>query len=134
AAAAGSDVVVTSATGDIVVESVFASDEARLTASTGSITDDGNNATRLSANNLTLSAAGAIGGAAPNAELDTTVSALTATANAGGVYIGESNGLTLTNVDAGSDVVVTSATGDIAVNTVTAADQVSLSAVTGAIV
>ena len=137
AAALGSDVVVTSAAGDIVVETVSASDEVSLTASAGSITDDGSNATRISANSLTLSAAGAIGGAAANAEIDTTVSALTATANAGGVYIGESNGLTLTNVDAagaGSDVVITSATGDIAVNTVTAADQVSLSAVTGAIV
>lgn len=133
----GNDVVVTSTTGDIVVNAVSALDEVWLNASAGAITDDNNNATRITAGTLTLLAGTAIGAAGAIGQIDTNVTSLTAIAGSGGVYIGELNGLTLTTVSAsgfGNDVEVTSTTGDIAVNAVSAPDAVTLTTTAGAIV
>src|SRR5690606_10263540 len=60
ASGAGNDVEVTSTTGDIAVNTASAND-VKLTATAGAITDDGNNATRIEADGLTLSAGTSIG-------------------------------------------------------------------------
>jgi hypothetical protein len=136
ASGAGNDVSVTSTTGNLTVSSVSAPDEVILTAPAGSILDDGDDLTVISAPIALLTASAAIGGSAASAQLDTTVDVLTAAASAGGVFIGETDGLALTSVTAagaGSDVVVTSASGDILVGTVTAPDAVTLDAAGGAV-
>jgi filamentous hemagglutinin family protein len=136
AGGAGSDVVLTSQIGNITVGSVSAGNAVTLSTAAGSILDDGNNATTIQAQTLTLSATGVIGGSGATGQIDTNVSSLTATATGGSVYIGEANGLTLTNVSAGGaggDIHVTSATGDIQVGSVSAPDVVTLIASAGSI-
>ena len=85
---------------------------------------------------VSMTAGTAIGASGPSGQIDTTIGSLTATANNGGVYIGETDGLTLTSVTAkgaGNDVEVTSTTGDIGVGVVTAPDVVKLTATAGSI-
>ncbi|HEY4366770.1 MAG TPA: filamentous hemagglutinin N-terminal domain-containing protein [Steroidobacteraceae bacterium] len=82
-----------------------------ITAS-GAITDDGDNATRVSGGNLTLSAT-SIGSAAAGGEIDTQVSSLTATASGGGIYIGDAANLQLNTVTAAGNDVVLSAAGTL---------------------
>jgi len=127
AAGSGSDVVINA--GDtITVATVSAADDVTLTAAAGSILDDDDNDTRISADHLTLTAtAGAIG-AAGNGQIDTTVTSLNANAGAGSIFIGEQNGLTLTGVTSTNAITVTSASGNITVGTVTATNAVSLTA------
>jgi len=121
--------------GNLTVESVEGTGEVQLGAG-GSILDDNNNSTRIIADHLQLTAANSIGAEAGNGQIDTEVASLTATASAGSVTIGELDGLTLVNVSAagaGNDVRVTTTSGDITVFTVSAPDEVQLTASAGSI-
>src|SRR5690606_23843934 len=104
---AARDIDITSASGNIVVNTVAAGGDVTLTAATGSIVDDGDDSTRLSANTLTLTAR-SIGAASTlsggvldsSRRLDTDVTTLRATATAGGIYIEEADGLQNVSVQA----------------------------------
>lgn len=75
----------------------------------GNITDDGDAQTRITAGNVALSGS-AIGAAGAGNEIDTAIDSLTATASAGGIYIGELDNIELAAVNAngaGNDVVIT---------------------------
>lgn len=84
----------------------------------GAISDDGSNSTRITGNSLVLRGA-SIGAAGSNAEIDTSVSDITATATAGGIYIGETDALTLTANATGGPINV-SAGGALTLGTVNA--------------
>lgn len=123
------DALVEATTGAISVATVTASGDVTLTAG-GAITESG--ASAISATNLSLSASTGIGSAG-NA-LGTTVDTLTAITPGGGVYIDETNSLTLTNVNAGAgDVEVTSTTGNITATSVIATGDIELTASGGGI-
>jgi hypothetical protein len=130
AGGAGNDVVVTGDSGAMTVGTVSAGHAVTLTAATA-LNDDGNDATRISTNLLTLSAGTSIGATGTHNEIDTSASSITATGNNGGVYIGDAGtagGLTLSNVRSlnTGDVVVASG-GDITAGTVSSLNQVTLS-------
>ncbi|MBI4861337.1 MAG: filamentous hemagglutinin N-terminal domain-containing protein [Candidatus Riflebacteria bacterium] len=152
AAGAGSDVVVSSTTGDIAVWAIVAPNQITLTATAGAITDANagvNNLTALSAN---LTAGTNVAAADP---LETTLGTLNASAAAGGIGITETDTITLGTisavgaasdvaitsggamtvgaVNAGNNATLTASTGDMRVGTVTAANQISLTASTGSI-
>ncbi|MGH8179282.1 MAG: filamentous hemagglutinin N-terminal domain-containing protein [Steroidobacter sp.] len=89
--------------GDLQLAAVNASgagNEVALVAS-GAMTDDGDNATRVSGGSVTLAAA-AIGAVDANAEIDMQATSLTATASSGGVFIGEADALQLNAITAGA--------------------------------
>jgi hypothetical protein len=94
-----SDGIYLDAAGDIALGRV-AADSAAIAAG-GTITDDGDAQTRLSAQSATLSAL-SIGGPDAGAAIDTAVDTLSATASAGGVYIDEVDDLILAAVGAAS--------------------------------
>ncbi|MDQ7825826.1 MAG: hypothetical protein RDV48_23695, partial [Candidatus Eremiobacteraeota bacterium] len=103
--------------GTITVGTVTASgNTVSLTAGgTGSIVDDGT-AAAITANDVQLSAGGAIG--ASGNEIDTNVTSLTATAGTGGVYINENDGITINGITAndgtnGAIVLTTGNNGNI---------------------
>ena len=82
---------------DIEVHAISAPDTVMLIA-TGSITD-GDNSKKITTNNLDMNAAAAIG--ADGAEIDTEVNTLlNAIANGGGIYLSETDGLTINNINA----------------------------------
>ncbi|MCK4628018.1 MAG: hypothetical protein KAT56_03385, partial [Sedimentisphaerales bacterium] len=96
-AAAGLGRMVGLAGDDIEVHAISASDTVMLIA-TGSITD-GDNSKKITTNNLDMNAAAAIG--ADGAEIDTEVTTLlNAIANGGGIYLSETDGLTINNINA----------------------------------
>src|SRR5207244_730573 len=139
---AGNDVVIATAHGDLTIGSITAPDAVTLTATTGAIKDDANNATVIRANSLSMTAGTAIGAAGANNEIDTDITSLTlAQANNGSVFVGEqdtlsADGLTVTAATAtgaGNDVVITTAHGDLTIGSITAPDAVTLTATTGAI-
>jgi filamentous hemagglutinin family protein len=140
---AGSNVGVTSTTGSITAANVSAGGaldlrataggigvgaltgaDVTLTAGNGAITESGTSS--VSAANATFFASTNIG-AAGNA-INTTVNSLVATASNGGVYIDETNGLTLTNVLAspGNDIVVTNGIGAITATSVVGTGNTTL--------
>ncbi|MEJ0035889.1 MAG: filamentous hemagglutinin N-terminal domain-containing protein [Gammaproteobacteria bacterium] len=134
AISAGSGTVDLSAFGDVGVTDITTTGSASIASTTGNIVDDSVAGTRIRAGALTLNAAaGAIGGAAAGADVDTQVTTLDALA-ANGVYVRELDGVTLQNVRTTTgDVSVTSDTGDIVVASVMAPNQVTLAATAGAI-
>lgn len=74
----------------------------------GGITDDGDDQTRITADNLTLSGS-SLGASGPGNEIDTSVDTLSATASAGGIYMGQQGDIQLVAVNAGgsgNDVVI----------------------------
>ncbi len=108
-----------------------------LTSTSGAIVDGGDTDEDIDAVNgrFVASAGTTVGTTA--AHLETTIDSLDATASAGGVFIDELDGLDVfsaTAAGAGNDVEITSASGDIQVATITAADNVVIDATTGSIV
>ena len=128
AGGAGSDVAVTSATGNIVVGDVTAGDEVHLTATAGSIVDDANNLTDINALMATLTAGNGSIGAAGN-EIDTTVNTLVASATGGGVYVIEADGMDVPSAaatGAGNSIVIASTAGTLTGGVMNAAGLIDL--------
>ena len=136
---AARDIGVSSASGDIVVNTVAAANAITLTATAGAIADDGDDSTRLSANALTLrarsiGAASTLSGQTLNssARLDTDVETLNATATAGGIFIEEANGLQNVSVQASGgeagDIELLTLAGDLNLQQVNASDTLLLAA------
>ncbi|MEP7243172.1 MAG: filamentous hemagglutinin N-terminal domain-containing protein [Gammaproteobacteria bacterium] len=100
------------------------------------ISNDGNTATRIRANNLFLTSARA-GAAGVGNALDTSITTLAfATANAGDMYIAEADGLSVVDAEAnapGSSLSIVSNTGNINVQTAQAFGNLSLKATAGSI-
>jgi len=124
--ASGAALTLENTGGHLVLTTIDAGAGAANLTAQGSIKDDANDTTKLTAATATLRAGGAIG-AAGN-ELDTAVGTLNATANAGGVYVREDDALTLTASasGAGKDIDVRTATGNLTLGSVAAPDQVVL--------
>ncbi len=124
------------AAGNLAVCTIQSGDVVSMTATAGEITDNTTDEdVNIMATDLILTAGTAIGGAG-DADLEITVSAITAVAQDGGVYLNESDGLVLTSVTAtgaGNDVIVSCDTGDISVVSVISPDTVTLIAVEGGI-
>jgi hypothetical protein len=111
-----------------------------------------NGAVDAGASDVTLTAGGAVTAAAgvtvsgktltvrgssigsSGSQLNTSIDTLNANATAGDVYVREQNGLTLADVRATGDVGVTATAGNITVNTVSASNNATLTAGSGAIV
>ncbi len=120
--------------GDLIVQFVNAPGSVNLDAA-GAIADAAGASSYISGTTLDLTAGTAIGAVGANNQIGTSVGSVTATANQGGIYIGALNATALTSVTAlqgSNDVVVTSA-GDMAVGTVSASRNVSLTSNNGSI-
>jgi filamentous hemagglutinin family protein len=133
AGGAGSDVMLSTTTsGNIQLGSVTTSDTVTLT-SAGAITDTNGAANNISATTTNLTAVSNIG--ASGDPIETTVGTLTASAGAGGVFITESDGATVTASASGAGLInLASTTGDLTVNTIsTPGGTVTLSTPAGAI-
>ncbi|NEP10158.1 MAG: filamentous hemagglutinin N-terminal domain-containing protein, partial [Symploca sp. SIO2C1] len=130
------DIGVTNTAGNITVGTVTAlGNEVTLNTTNGSILDDGDPGTDISANTANLTITGM---EMADINIDTDVNILNAKTSNGSVVVDELDGLTLNNVTAmgdGKDVTVTSASGNITVGTVTALDDnVTLNTTNGSIV
>ncbi|NLE64464.1 MAG: filamentous hemagglutinin N-terminal domain-containing protein, partial [Elusimicrobia bacterium] len=88
------------------------------------INDDGNNLTVVSADTLTLNSADEIG--TNLNRLDTSVNTLNATAASGSVYLENDKALTVSSVNVGADVNLTTLLGDLSVDSIIAGDDVVL--------
>ncbi|HEY1379409.1 MAG TPA: VCBS repeat-containing protein [Gemmataceae bacterium] len=108
AGGAGSDIDLLADAGDVTVQTVTAADDVTLTATAGNILDDGNDATVISGDVLTLTAARAIGQPGATPDIDSTVNSLVAATTGAGPFAGAPTpGIWVTDTDA---LVVTSAT------------------------
>jgi hypothetical protein len=97
----------------------------------GAIVDGDGAGINISANSANLAAANVGSAANP---LETAVGTLNATANAGGVYVAEADGVTVNNVVAhGGNVAISNTTGDMVINTITATGGIDLVATGGSI-
>ena len=141
------DIFVTANNGGLVVRDIDAGmANVELTAGDGSIADDMNDATRITAANLIMTASAmdaAIGATGATNEIDTTLSGMltaSATDGAGGIFVSDNSasGLTATSVDAGAtsgDIELTATMGDLTVGAITAGTaDVKLTATVGSIV
>lgn len=127
------NVQVTVADGNAVVGSVSGTGSVALTAENGQLVDDGNSATRVQGNALSLTATDGIGA---NGALQTQATSLNAqVTNSGNININEANGLDrLTVNSANGDVTVNSTTGNLNVDVINATGHtVNLNANAGAI-
>jgi hypothetical protein len=136
---AGSDVSVSSAAGDIAVQSITASNNVSLTAGSGAIADDGDNTTAISGKGVTLLAK-SIGAPATLAasvldsklRLDVQANTLEATSTNGGIYIDALNGLASASVHASGGTVgnieLLAPTGDLNLLKVSASNTLLLAA------
>ena len=122
------DIRISAAHGDIRVGTISAGTTAGdvfLTATTGAINDDQDNATRITADALVLTAAnglGVVGGSDAQRSLDTTANSLTATLTSGGVInVSESDDLNvLSATTPNGDVTIQSAAGSLNLTTIAA--------------
>lgn len=136
----------------ISAEELTTTGNVSLTSTIGDIDDANGSATNITANNLTISAAAAAGGGDTSAiDLDTAVASVTAsTAGTGTIDLSDADGVTYTSVvssngnvtlaaagnmiattvtanGGSSDVVLTTTSGgNVVVNTITAADDVTI--------
>ncbi|MBW3595731.1 MAG: hypothetical protein KY475_00485, partial [Planctomycetes bacterium] len=123
--------------GDATVVAVTSPGAVELTADSGAILDDGDNATQITADVLTLRAAGSAGRADPQAELDIAASELVAIVGGEGLFVTAANTLALQQIEAmapGTDVRIVAAAGDLVVVSVRADDEIDLNAPGGGIV
>jgi len=132
----GGPVNIANSTGDMTVVTVAAgTQDVTLTASAGSILDDGSNATRITGGAVSLNAPlGGVG--APGNEIDTAASSLAVNAGPGGAFITELDAVTLSSITSGGHVNVSNAAGDMAVAgpiTTTGGGTVTLNANAGAL-
>ncbi|MET0263043.1 MAG: filamentous hemagglutinin N-terminal domain-containing protein, partial [Rariglobus sp.] len=125
---ADGSITLTAATGDIRVVSVDAgttTGDVTLTATAGAINDDNDNATKITANALTLTAdtgLGVTGASDATRSLDTAANSLTASVTTAGVInIAEDDDLNVLNVvTPNGDVTIQSAAGSLNVTTIAA--------------
>ncbi len=126
------DINVTSTTGDLNLGTITTAGNIGLTALAGNLVDATSN---LSGNVITL-VGNAIGTLA--ARINTTAATLNATANAGGIFLRESNGATLNNMNssaANGTIDVVSTLGNLTIGTINAGlGDVVLSAAAGNLV
>ncbi|MEK7703025.1 MAG: filamentous hemagglutinin N-terminal domain-containing protein, partial [Nitrospirota bacterium] len=133
ASGADSDVTITNTAGDMTIVRITANDQVTLTASAGKLLDGNTTANNISAGTTTL--LGTAIGTSSDA-IETTISTLNATSTNGSIFITQSDAITLESVlasGADSNVTITNTAGDMTIGSVTAMDQVTLSASTGAI-
>ena len=128
--AAGTALTFETTGSDIVLDTVNAGSASAVTLTAAGVLSDGNGgALNLTAGTTTLSAGSGIGTSAD--PLETAIDTLTAKAKTGGVFVTETDALTLGTVTAtgsGSDVAITNAGGDLRLGSVSARNQVTLSA------
>lgn len=104
--------------GPLTVGAIKAGAMATLTSGLGGIVDDGDDATMISANALTLSAQNGIIGAASRS-LKTNANSVSATAGSGGVYLDSaSTNLTITQAQANNAGIVITGAGSVSANNV----------------
>lgn len=118
---------------NILVDTITTTGNIILTAS-GSILDDLNNTTKITANALSLIAAAGIG-ASGAGQIDTSVNSLSAVANNGSIYLENDKNLTITSATAsgtGNDINIT-VNSDLTVGSISAPDAVTLTANSGSI-
>ncbi|MCL4201914.1 MAG: right-handed parallel beta-helix repeat-containing protein, partial [Pirellulaceae bacterium] len=153
---AGSGDIDLSADGHVTLGGLSTTALVTVTSASGSILDGGNTHVDISATSVLLTAAYSIGSSGAGNALDTAVSAVTASSTvAGGIWIEETDAVTLTSVttnngtiegDAGgtitattvtaggsNDVRLTTSAGDIALGVITAAGDTVLLQAAGAI-
>ena len=115
----------------VVLPAVSAGTGAVTITAGGNLNDDGNDATRITAGTLTLAAGGRIGNTG-SGQLDTSVDTLTAATTNGSIFVTNDRTLTVPSVTAGGagrDVTITTmGFGELRLGTVTAADDLTLSA------
>ncbi|MDD3926044.1 MAG: filamentous hemagglutinin N-terminal domain-containing protein, partial [bacterium] len=120
---AGNGDVAVTAGGTIVVRTVTAGGDVALTA-TGAIEDDLDDTTRITGDQLTLTAQSGIGSAGPavSRSLDTDVNSLSAAVNtAGAINISEANGLDILQaITPDGDITIAAAAGNLNLTTVAA--------------
>jgi hypothetical protein len=129
--ASGDVTLSTTTSGDITLGGVMSPNTVTIT-SAGGITDINGPAANISANTVNLAASANIGTSGD--PIETTVGTLNATATTGGIYIYETDTVTLNNVVAGGNVTISNRTGDMIINSITAtAGGIDLTASTGSI-
>ncbi|QDU23547.1 beta strand repeat-containing protein [Urbifossiella limnaea] len=125
ASGAGNDVSVLNVTGDITVATVLADDDVSLTATAGSILDDGA-ATIITGDVVPLAAGANIGQPGATAQIDTAAASITASVTTAafvatpGIWIGDSDAVTITTANTADGSVVLDAGGTMTIDTVTA--------------
>ncbi|NCO39043.1 MAG: hypothetical protein GW892_10095, partial [Armatimonadetes bacterium] len=128
--AAGTALTFETTGSDIVLDTVNAGSASAVTLTAAGVLSDGNGgALNLTAGTTTLSAGSGIGTSAD--PLETALGTLSAKTTAGGIFVTETDALTLGTVTAtgsGSDVAITNAGGDLRLGSVSARNQVTLSA------
>jgi hypothetical protein len=118
-------VAVLAAAGDVTVGTVSTPGNVSITTSAGSILDDGINATRITADAVTLDASGEIGQPGATADIDTaanswTLSAGDASGLTKGVWVRDADAITVTSATTTDGTIVLTAGGTMTANTVTA--------------
>jgi hypothetical protein len=130
-----SNITLTTNTGNLTLNEVVnaGTGSVSLTTLTGSILDGNGGANNLNASTANLSAANSIG--TTGDPLDTTVNVLNATTTAGGIFVSETDAVTLGTVIAtGGNIAISNNTGDMTITLVSApAGTVDLSALGGSI-
>ncbi|MDD3927122.1 MAG: hypothetical protein PHT33_10755, partial [bacterium] len=121
----GNITVLSQDNGTVTVGRVTADGDVELSAFNGTIHDDNDNRTLITANALTLTAAYGIGNAGAEATraLDTSVNTLSASLTAGGaINIAEADGIEVEQaVTPDGDITITVADGNLGIGTITAA-------------
>jgi hypothetical protein len=130
--ATGDVTLSTTTSGDITLGSVTSPNTVTIT-SAGGITDTNGAANNINANTATLTASANIGTSGD--PIETSVGTLNGTATAGGIYINETDAVTLNNIVAGGgNVTISNTTGDMIINSITAtAGGIDLTASAGSI-
>jgi trimeric autotransporter adhesin len=114
----GTVVLSTTTSGDVTLGTVATPNSVTIT-SAGRITDTNGVVNNITASTSTLTAAANIG--TPGDPIETTVGALNGNATAGGIYINETDTVTLNNILAGGgNVTINNATGDMIIHSITA--------------
>ncbi|MCD0497359.1 filamentous hemagglutinin N-terminal domain-containing protein [Achromobacter sp. MY14] len=104
--------------GQLTLGAIKAGASSSLTSGASSILDDGDDATSIATNALTLSAQNGAIGAASRA-LKTNANSVSATSGAGGVYLDStSNSLTITQAQANNAAIVINGAGSVSANNV----------------
>lgn len=123
------DIGILSHTGTITTSSVTATDHIQLTASLGSIVDDGTASALTTADSITLTTAADVGSAANSFNTDVN----TVTANAANVSLSNANDLLVTSVTATDSATLAATSGDITVAAISTGGNTVISAVLGSV-
>jgi len=107
---AGTGAVTISSEGDATITTITTTGNVSVTSTAGSIIDDGVQATRITGNLVTLTAATNGGAAAANDDIDTNATSLTATATTGNLFVAEQDSIILNAVTAGGNVNIAAGT------------------------